>query len=214
MDKLDALEILQRLRLGAVLRPEQMEQEAQGLKQRPKFDGYGLHATVPNWLVSELESSDAPARQLKLLSAEVHPDHLLFLTVQSRTAQLRVMLQLSDPAVQQFVVDSMRRGRLQLLLALENTTQFVRMSLPVDFSSVEPVIQDAIHSSRLSVATVRWLLRTSCAAAEPTAVPSLVAGQTVADVVTVVVMNEELLLRHHASLDRQAQAVAPGSAMH
>lgn len=113
-----------------------------------------MHATVPNWLVSELESSDAPARQLKLLPAEVHPDHLLFLTVQSRSAQLRVLLQLRDSAVQQFVVDSMRRGHLQLLLALENTTQFVRMTLPVDVSSVNLVIQDAIHSSRLSVAAV------------------------------------------------------------
>lgn len=192
MDTFTHVQCISRIRLGRVLTPEEVQREAASLVQLPKIDGYGIYATVPNWLILEFERPQCQGKQkFDVLTSKGGAELAAILTLQSRSIQLRVLMLMNDEQTQRYLVDSIHRGRFCMLFEPENTRQLSAMTLSTQYIDTEYIgrlIRDASNSTW----NAQEVVQLGQMYADVPSVPSLIDDQPVTDVITVVVVGDEL----------------------
>lgn len=182
--------VMRDVRRGTVLLPEALQSALRGLKERKPMTERALALAVPNWLVDAFERQTATL----LLRLAVFPtvdgaDKLLTVTLQCDSAQLRIALLLSEPAVQEYLADAVPAGRLCFVLGIEHSTQNAAMAAGLSEEEARWLRQNAI-GARPGPMGLAPAVQLAIVQTHPSTVPSLVDGQPVRDVVSALVTNQ------------------------
>lgn len=177
---------LMQLRIGRVLTPPESRAASSHLTNAPVLNGYSLTVRAPHWLVAQLENDSASRRQqFGLLTTQGQQDPVFLLVVQSGSTQLRLLMHLNAANVQALLRDAWSRGRLNVLLDVEHRSQVSILStLMPDEAGALTGLLDAARDQPAHLARV---LKLGAHHTLPRAVPSLLAGEVVSDVVAVLV---------------------------
>lgn len=183
--------IYRNVRFGAVLNPEDLERELQPLRQRPRpMANYALTAEVPNWLVDRFDPHGPPvAHRLLVYPTVDRRDTLAALLLQCGGAQLRWLMQLSDPAVQKFFLDALEHQAMTFLLAIENMRQMAAMGFAFEMEDPQ-VLRDLLAKARTSSHGIAPLAQLTTLYSNVGFGPSIVDGQDVTDLLAVMVATD------------------------
>jgi len=187
MDTKSLLGALMQLRSGRVLTPPESSEAFSHLAGAPLLDGYSLRVGVPDWLVAQLENKSAPRQQqFGVLTTRDQQNPVFLLVVQSGSTQFRLLMHMNDVNVQALLRDARFRGRLNVLLDIEHRPQVSILSalMPDKTDTLLPSLLDAARDQPGQLARV---LKLGAHHTLPQALPSLLAGEVVSDVVAVLV---------------------------
>lgn len=190
MDKNSLLGALMQLRRARVLTPQESAEASSYLPGAPTLEGYSLTVAVPQWLVAQLENDQAPRRQqFGLLTTQDNDNPVFMLAVQSGSTQLRLLMHMNYAGVQALLRDAWSRGQLNVLLDIEHRSQVSILSsvMPGKTDHLLPRMLDTARDKPGQLARV---LKLGAHHTLPQAVPSLLDGETVSNVVAVVVADE------------------------
>lgn len=183
-DANEATQFLRNARLGGILTPDQLRSELRRAKQHPPVASYAVEASVPNWLVEKLDPTQPLAPHYAVYPTLDRRDTLLLATMQCANAQLRCVMQLSDPLVKAFLSDAVKQGLFTLLFTIENTKQCAVMSVPLELSEPQSLLRhiEGATRSQEGLAPAVQLTALTC---NPRFRPSLIEGQAVDDVIVI-----------------------------
>jgi hypothetical protein len=187
MDTNSLLGALMQLRTGRVLTPSESSEASSYLTNAPALNGYSLTVGVPHWLVAQLENDSAPRQQqFGLLTTQDQQNPVFLLVVQSGSTQFRLLMHMNDANVQALLRDARSRGRLNVLLDVEHRSKvsILSMRMPDAADTVLPNLLDAARDQPGHLARV---LKLGAHYTLPEAVPSLLPGVEVSDMVAVLV---------------------------
>lgn len=190
MDTNSLLGALMQLRRGRVLTPQESVEASSYLPGAPRLDGHSLTVAVPQWLVAQLENDQVPRhQQFSLLTARDNEDPVFMLVVQAGSTQLRLLMHMNYAGVQALLRDACSRGHLNVLLDIERRAQVSILSsaMPSDADSLLPRLLDEARDGPGQLARV---LKLGAHHTLPEAVPSLLDGEVVSNVVAVLVAEE------------------------
>jgi hypothetical protein len=176
------------VRFGAVLQPDALEAELKPLKERPHpMATHALTAAAPMWLVDRFDPQHSKLAHRAIVYPTVdRRDHLLALLLQCDGIQLRWLMQLSDPAVQKFLLDALQHRALTFLLAIENTRQMAAMGFAFDMEEPQ-ALRDMLATARPSSHGIMPLAQLTTLYSNAEFGPSIVDGEKVTDLLTVMV---------------------------
>jgi hypothetical protein len=180
----EAAQFLRNARMGGILTPDQLRSELRHVKQRPAIGSYAVGASVPNWLVEELDQTERLAHNYTVYPTLDRLDTVLLATMQCANVQLRCVMQLSDPLVKAFLLDALNEQVFTLLFSIENTRQCAVMSVPMEFDEPEALMALLRRATR-STAGIAPAMQLTSLSCNPTFHKSLVEGQQVEDVIAV-----------------------------
>jgi hypothetical protein len=190
MDRNSLLGALMQLRRGRVLTPQESSEASSYLGHTPTLAGHSLLVGVPHWLVAQLENDQAPRRQqFALLTGQDQRDPVFMLIVQSGSTQLRLLMHINDAGVQALLRDSRSPGCLNVLLNLEHSTQVSILSTSIP-DELDGVLTRALHAARVEPGQVARALVLGAQHTLPQAMPSLLDGEAVVDVLAVLVADD------------------------
>jgi hypothetical protein len=178
------------LRRARVLTPHESSEASSYLGHSPTLAGHSLMVGVPHWLVTQLENDQAPRKQqFALLTGQVQHDPVFMLVVQAGSTQFRLLMHINDLGVQALLRDSRSPGCLNVLLNVEHGSQVSILStaIPDEMDSVLTRMLDAAPGRPSQMGLV---LKLGAHHTLPQAVPSLLDGETVVDVVAVLVADD------------------------
>ena len=187
MDTKSLLRTLMQLRIGHVLTPEQSSEAQSHLPGAPQLSGYSLNTSAPHWLVAQLEDTAVLRRQqFGLLTTQDYENPIFMVVLQSGSSQLRLLMHLNHSGVQALLRDALSRGQLNVMLDIEHGTQVSILSslMPNDADTMLSRMLDAVRERPGHLPQV---LKLAALHTLPEAVPSLLDGESVTDVVTVLV---------------------------
>jgi hypothetical protein len=190
MDTNPLLCALMQLRRARVLTPQESSEASSYLGHTPPMAGHSLMVWVPHWLVAQLENDQTPRKQqFALLTGQGQHDAVFMLVVQAGSTQFRLLMHINDHRVQALLRDSRSPGCLNVLLNVEHGSELSILStaIPDEMDSVLTRMLDAAPDLPGQIAQV---LRLGAHHTSPQAVPSLLDGETVLDVVTVLVADD------------------------
>jgi hypothetical protein len=187
MDTKSLLGALMCLRGGRVLTPSESREASSSLLNAPLLDGYSLTLGVPHWLVSQLNDDSGPRRQqFGLLTVHDQQNSVLLFVVQSGSTQFRLLMHMNDAKVQALLRDAMSRRQLNLLLYVEHKKQASILSAPMP-GKTDCRLPELLDAARVQPGQLAQVLALSAHHTLPQAVPSLLYGEKVQDVVAVLV---------------------------
>lgn len=180
----EASQFLRNARMGGILTPDQVRHELRHVKQRPAIGNYAVGASVPNWLIEKLNPAKRLAHNYTVYPTLDRLDTVLLATMQCANAQLRCVMQLSDPLVKAFLQDALKEKVFTLLFSIENTSQCAVMSVPMEFDEPEALLGQLRKATR-SAAGIAPAMQLTSFSCNPAFSRSLVEGQQVDDVIAV-----------------------------
>lgn len=204
------------LRLGHVLNPQQVRDEAAALVQRPRvfFDGFCVATSLPQWLVAEIErAKTAPAVRFAVFQTLDEMEYVAFLILQFAGAQLRCLFPLSDANVQLLMNDCLQSGTFQMMLFLEGRQQARFMQLPMQLPRREE-LREFLRVARPNSGGVEILRKMATAQTAVDFEVSLIEGQPVTKALSLLVgtdLHEGLGAKREAGV---RSARTHGSSLH
>lgn len=134
MSQFDEIDPSAALRIGSVLDPESICNETGVPVDGTGLAGYCLSVWTPQGIAEAFAAlGTAGARmeqQLDVLESHDGTDRIALLVVQAGTAQMRLVMPLADEAVQKYLYDCSKRGRLRLWLDNDATQKVTIVDLP------------------------------------------------------------------------------------
>ena len=176
--------ILCNIRSGDILMPDQLQAELRNLDNRPPLGSYALTASVPSWLIDKIDTVKQFATDFTAYPSLDRRDTLLLATLQCNGAQLRCVMSMSDPKVKLFLSDVVGQGVFTLLCGIENTKQYVVLTLPLKLDDPQDVLSQ-IKSATVSETGLAPAVQLAVLTTSPQFQPSLIAGQDVNDVIVI-----------------------------
>lgn len=180
----EAAQFLRNARMGAILTPDELRAELCHVKDTPAIGRYAVGAWVPNWLVEKLHPTKCCAHNYVVFPTLDGLDTLLLVTMQCANAQLRCVMQLSDPLVKAFLTDALNEKVFTLLVGIENTHQCAVMSVPMEVDEPQTLLMH-LQNATLTTASAASAMRLTSFSCNPAFTPSLIEGQKVEDVIAV-----------------------------
>jgi hypothetical protein len=180
----EATQFLRNARMGGILTPDQLRAELVHLTKLPAIGSYAVGASVPNWFIEKLDPTKRLVHEYVLFETPDRLDTLLLATMQCANAQLRCVLQLSDPLVKTFLTDALQKKLFTLMFGIENTHQCAVMSVSMDFSEPRELLGELRKATR-SEAGITPAMRLTSMSSIPAFRASLIEGQKVEDVIAV-----------------------------
>ena len=191
METTSLIGALMQLRRGRVLTPQESHQACVHLGHSPALVGNSVMAAVPQWLVAQLENDEIPRQQrLAVLTTKDKQDPVLVLVVQTGTAQLRLLMRIKFDRVQALLKDAQSQGTLHVMLFVEHVNRVSILSTPMpdDTDGLLPSMVDATRSQPGQFVRV---LELGAQLTLPKAMPSVIDGETVLDVVAVLLADDD-----------------------
>lgn len=193
MDNVDDQDGLTSLRTGRVLDMRALREVLGAVEVTGDIVGYGIVFFVPAIVLDELGPAGIRPVEPRL---DVQPvssrgDQVAVLTAQGGGTQLRVVMPLGDPDVQQYMLDCMQRGRLRLLLGDDTRTRLTVVDIPAGFHAPD-VVRRLLRESHGKVPDAQTLLGLGRGLRPLDSVGTLIPGHAVTSAVTVLVSNGEL----------------------
>ena len=149
MDNVDTSAARARLVMGLLRDADIIRKEYGHLETARDFDGSCIAVLTPPSLLAELAASDSELRwRFDVLAAPDSDEQFALFTLQANGAQVRLVMSLGDSAVQQYLLDGMRRERLSVLLLHEATRAPVFITIPGSFQPPEVVNQLLVEAPR------------------------------------------------------------------
>ena len=176
------------LRFGRILNPDEVRAEAAALVQKPQlFDGFCVAASLPSWLVAEIERArTAPSVRFAIFQTLDEMEYVALLIVQFAGKQLRCQFPLSDAKVQLLMNDCLRSGTFQMMLFLEGRRQVRFMQLPMQLPRCEE-LREFLRVARPNSGGVEILRRMAMAQTAVDFEVSLIEGQPVTKALSLLV---------------------------
>lgn len=162
-----------------------------------EIDGHCISVWLPSSIYATLESESAvPLLRLDVLTDPTSSELLAMFILQVKGAQLRIVMPLGDNEVQRYVLDSMQRGRLLMVLADESSWALTFMRIPGAIRDPELMLR-LLRAHRHKAPNVQALLQLGDLLRPLTGVASLITDQAVTQAVTVLVGHENLEAAMH-----------------
>lgn len=176
------------LRFGRILNPDEVRAEAAALVQRPQlFNGFCVAASLPNWLVAEIERAvTAPSIRFAVFQTLDEMEYVALLIVQFAGAQLRCQFPLSDANAQLLMNDCLQSGTLQMMLFLEGRRQVRFMQLAMQLPRREE-LRELLRVARPNSGGVEVLRKMAIAQTAVDFEMSLIEGQPVTKALSLLV---------------------------
>lgn len=179
--------VMRNVRRGAVLTPAELNRTLRNLKERGPMTEHALAVYVPNWLVEVFErQASAPHLRFSVYPTLDRTDKVLAIALQSDSAQLRLAMVLSEPAVQAFLAEALPARKLCFVLGIEYSTQNAAMGASLSAEEAEWLVKST-SGARPSPLGLAPAVQLAVLQAHPECVPSLVEGRSVTDVVSALV---------------------------
>lgn len=203
------------LRFGRVLNPHEVRTEAAALVQRPQlFDGFCLAASLPEWLIVEIEKAmTAPMVRFAVFQTLDELEYVALLIIQFAGAQLRCIFPLSDANVQLLMNDCLQSRTFQMMLFLEGRRQVRFMQLPRQLPQRQE-LRELLRLARPNSGGFEILRKMAMAQTAVDFEVSLIEGQPVTKALAVLVGTD---LHEGLGAEREAgvqSARTHGSALH
>ncbi|MDN3918731.1 hypothetical protein [Roseateles violae] len=176
--------LLRNARIGGIIAPDQLRSELGAVKELPPIANFAIEASVPNWLIEKLDPRLPMAPHYQVFPTLDRRDVLLLATLQCANVQLRCVMQLSDPKVQDFLSDALDQGLFTVLFYIENTKQNAVLGVPFDLADPQALRRHMKEAKRCSDGLAPAVQLTNLAS-HTLFQPSLIAGHTVDDVVAI-----------------------------
>jgi hypothetical protein len=178
------------LRLGCVLDAETTQQELRPSDGAVDIRGYCILLKVPAPFLAALDTPGTSIEQrLDVVIAARSDEHILLLVVQADAVQMRLVMPLGDPGVQEYLQDCAQRGRIRLLLSNEATGKLSILDLPGGFHDPKLALR-LIEGARKTPQDTKTLIALGSFLSPLDGAPSLIPGQPVTQAITVLVSKE------------------------
>ncbi|MBV8502407.1 MAG: hypothetical protein JO006_11895 [Paucibacter sp.] len=178
------------LRIGSVLDPETICNEAGIPDEGLNLAGYCLSVWTPSAVADALKKLGEPGTpmnyQLDVLGSDSERELIALFVVQSGAAQMRLVMPLADPSVQDYLSDCTHRGRLRLWVDNQATQEVAIVDLPGGVRAPS-LLKRLMEESRGVPRDRRVLLELGRALCPLDGVRSLISGINVEHAVTVLV---------------------------
>lgn len=197
--------LLNRLRLGTIVGSEHLAADTTSTTKAPAFDGHAVAVLAPSRLVEALIVDGATLHQrFAVYSADEGREYAAVITIQRAGTQLNIVLPMSDAGVKTYLTDTIERGLLQVILMHEDGEYYSLLQVDTPFHEPQR-LQAMMLSACPHRSGISALAEMTIDIAKGRAVPSLVEGQAV-DQMLAVLAGSEVSPAMHKAFGRGTQA--------
>lgn len=190
-DTADNLE-LSRLRFADVLDPDSIARKAGFKNLAISLDGNCLAVYLPTSLFRAFTAPGVPVhRRFNVAEVPDTGERFIFYVLQVGGAQLRLLMPVGEPDVQQYLLDCLGRGRIRLLLADDDSDKLDFVDIPGGFRKPD-LVQQLLSESQVAKSDAKRLLELASALCPVASFPSLHSANEVTNSATVLVINKRM----------------------